>query len=229
MFILLQSLFAPTTLSTVTRHPRGELELMLYLRFLCPLLLLWHVSIFPILAEIICTISIPSLNLMWKASHNRWYFSGCAKCTLVNNDIHNQCKACGEAKVAAMTLHRENILSQFIPRENEWACRHCTFANPNVLKSCSICGEWRREGPEKQSEHWLCPQCTLENSLQLTHCSVCGLKKTEVEKGAVEVIQAGRMKRQKSVMSDLRRKEDEENAREQFQRISLFCKHVSTT
>ncbi|XP_071786909.1 calpain-15-like [Asterias amurensis] len=149
----------------------------------------------------------------------------CAKCTLVNDDVHDQCKACGEAKVAAMTLHRENILSQFIPRENEWACPQCTFANPVVLKSCSICGTWRLKEPGKQSEHWLCPQCTLENSLQLTHCSVCGEKKTEVEKGAVEVIRDGRMKRQKSVMSASRRKEDEENAREQFQRISLFCKH----
>ncbi|XP_022099572.1 calpain-15-like isoform X2 [Acanthaster planci] len=151
----------------------------------------------------------------------------CPKCTLVNDDVSVKCKACGEPK--EMPTRAEQTLSQFIPRENEWACPQCTFANPQILKSCSICGTWRvtsETRASEQAEHWLCPQCTLENSLQLDHCSVCGIERTEVEKGQLEA-SGGRLKRQKSVLSDSRRKEDEENAREQFQRISLFCKHNS--
>ncbi len=183
--------------------------------------------------KIVDDIHVPletKLDLKPKAALRRKGWS-CDKCTLVNQNSNEVCAACGEPRYwTAKPKPEESRESPFMAKEDEWACSQCTYANPNSNSKCSMCNTKRptAETPTspEQEALWDCPRCTMLNSMEGRYCIMCQAERSS-KADAEAASTKRRLKRQRSVMSENRRKADEESALETFMTITLFCKEVS--
>lgn len=67
----------------------------------------------------------------------------CIKCTLINSNSDNLCRACGGSQVNSTT----EKLYQTVKPGRGWDCDRCTLRNPNVSIECTACG-YKRQASE---------------------------------------------------------------------------------
>ena len=142
----------------------------------------------------------------------------CLQCTLDNDEDSKQCGVCGQRK----SMQEANG-SIFQPRENEWSCPQCTYINLKEDDMCCMCDNKQLVEGGAVGGTWSCSECKNFNPESALSCEQCG--NIPLEDGDATV-QRRAFKRQKSVMTESKRKQDVAIARKQFDQIRKSCKEV---
>lgn len=125
----------------------------------------------------------------------------------------------------------EGSASHIQPTEDSsWTCPTCTFKNSELLKMCEICGSVKKGQTPLQAgvEMWKCQICTRENPVHHAKCQSCDtFRENGVKNGDKGSNERPKLRREHSITTETKRKKDTETAKEQFERISLFCKQNS--
>ncbi|XP_072171136.1 calpain-D-like [Diadema setosum] len=146
----------------------------------------------------------------------------CQQCTLENKEDSKECIACGHSKPSTQGA------SLFQPKENEWSCRECTYINLDEMTACCMCETPRlsdRTRGANRSGQWSCAECKHLNPNASTSCAFCG--NMPIWDGAATTERQA-CKRQKSIMTESKRKHDMLEAGKQFNKIRQSCKMLKT-
>ncbi|XP_019625239.1 PREDICTED: calpain-15-like [Branchiostoma belcheri] len=175
----------------------------------------------------------------------------CTKCTLENPISNNVCDACGASKAAQALPAKEKQSDSerwrckkctFDNSRKVRVCKMCGTSRPGQPSS-STPTETTPESPHKARPRkgslpsasgaayspspervgiWKCPTCTLLNSKEKQSCSACGTSLSKAAAGSTP--ERFTLARQESMTIDMRRRQDEKEARETLQNIKRFCK-----
>ncbi|XP_066286775.1 calpain-15-like [Branchiostoma lanceolatum] len=189
-----------------------------------------------------------TLALVQPSSSSQKNVWKCTKCTLENPISSNVCDACGGSKAAQAVPAKDKQSDT-----ERWRCKKCTYDNSRKVRVCKMCGtskpgqpstptETTPESPHKARPRktslpsasgaahspspervgiWKCPTCTLLNSKENQSCSACGTSLSKVVSGTPDRFT---LARQESMTIDMRRRQDEKEARETLLNIKRFCK-----
>lgn len=124
-----------------------------------------------------------NLNISINQENNNWI---CHKCTLLNPEEVENCRACQTSKLVLYEQHNENI---------SWICYLCTLQNSKHVEICSMCGADKKiisensQNPRTTNHNgcWMCPICTLQNSEEDDNCSACQASKVLNEAASINL------------------------------------------
>ncbi|XP_030836660.1 calpain-15 [Strongylocentrotus purpuratus] len=146
----------------------------------------------------------------------------CQQCTLHNEENCKKCKVCGSRK----SIQDEINGSLFQPKENEWACHVCTYINLDEMVQCCMCETQRPSvSGAVGGAVWSCSVCKTMNPDEAASCQKCS---NEPFMDGETTVQRRAFKRQKSVMTESRRKQDVALALERVNTIRQSCKMLNT-
>ncbi|XP_054755553.2 calpain-15-like [Lytechinus pictus] len=146
----------------------------------------------------------------------------CQQCTLNNEENCKECKACGCRK----SIQEEVNGSMFQPKENEWACHVCTYINLDEMVQCCMCETQRPSvSGAVGGAVWSCSVCKSMNPDDAASCQKCS---NEPFVDGETTVQRRAFKRQKSVMTESKRKQDVAAALERLNTIRQSCKMLKT-
>lgn len=140
----------------------------------------------------------------------------CKRCTLLNDPSTTVCNACGGSKAKSLCPD-DGTIREF------WTCDKCTLKNRLLALVCKACKTDKPTNKKKQSENQ-CPTCTFENKPNAKKCAMCH-KHLEAEYYS-SILISNHPKKQSELMENLRRIEEQE-AREKWDDIVLFCIEVN--
>lgn len=140
----------------------------------------------------------------------------CKRCTLLNDPNTTVCNACGGSKAKSLCSD-DGTLREF------WTCDKCTLKNTLSALVCKACKTDKRSNKKRRSDNQ-CPTCTFENEPNVKRCAMCH-KHLESEYYS-SILISNHPKKQSELMENLRKIEEQE-AREKWNEIVLFCIKVS--
>lgn len=140
----------------------------------------------------------------------------CRRCTLLNDPNTTVCNACGGSKAKSLCPD-DGTLREY------WTCDKCTLKNKISALVCKACKTDKRANKKRRSDSQ-CPTCTFENEPNAKRCVMCH-KHLEPEYYS-SILISNHPKKQSELMENLRKIEEQE-AREKWNEIVLFCIQVN--
>lgn len=135
----------------------------------------------------------------------------CRRCTLLNDPNTTVCNACGGSKAKSLCPD-DGTLREY------WTCDKCTLKNKISALVCKACKTDKRANKKRRSDSQ-CPTCTFENEPNAKRCVMCH---KHLEPEYYSSILISNPKKQSELMENLRKIEEQE-AREKWNEIVLFC------